>query len=117
MLARTSPVTVPTDIVATLEPHLSWMLLRADRMPLNDSVQEAPWTLVYAFKALLITWQIVGMRTGQLDPTLQALGVDTTAMDAGQAGLAAWFRRVMDRKQIWGLGRAIDRGLRVLEDT
>lgn len=117
MLARTSPVAIPADIVDALEPHLSWMLLQLDRATENDPSKEAPWVLVYAFKALLVSWQVLSMRTGQLDQTLYRLEVDGTAMDCGQAGLLAWFRRCINRRSLWGVGRVVERGLRVLEGT
>ena len=115
MLARTNPVPMPADIVTTLEPHLSWMLLQLDRASAADAMKEAPWVLVFGFKALVISWQVLGMRTGHLDQTLYRLGIDGSAADHGQAGMLAWFRRCIVRREVWGLARVIERGLHVLE--
>lgn len=111
MLAKTNPVPISPQIIETLEPHLSWMLLYLARATPDDISREPPWVAVYVFKACLVSWQVLGMASGVLSHTASRIGVDTRTQDHGQAGMARWMERVFGQRRIWGVGEAVKRGL------
>lgn len=125
MLISTNPVPISPEIAESLEPHLSWMILYLQRTsddtdPSRAAIaREPPWVSVYLFKACLVAWQVLGMGIGVLDRTMVVLGWSGGGKGAVQAQaqgfFVEWMKEVFGRREVWGVGMAVQRGLRELE--
>ncbi|ENH75705.1 Zinc finger protein C11D3.17 [Fusarium oxysporum f. sp. cubense race 1] len=87
-----------SNTAQVIKPHIDWFLTYLDSPLVPDS--EAPWIMLYAFKAFVIAWQL--MRGSTLG-TMQVVGVE----DGDTNGALEWARRVFGRRQQWQLGKII----------
>ncbi|WVF70352.1 hypothetical protein IAT40_005142 [Kwoniella sp. CBS 6097] len=82
-------------VASSVERHLQWFLTYLDTATPET---EAPWMPIFAYKAVLITWQLV--RTGCLEP-LRILGV------ADADAMLGWIKEVFGRRKHWVVGRTV----------
>ncbi|OCF33937.1 hypothetical protein I316_04283 [Kwoniella heveanensis BCC8398] len=82
-------------VASSVERHLQWFLTYLDTAAPET---EAPWMPIFAYKAVLITWQLV--RTGCLEP-LRILGV------ADADAMLRWIKKVFDKRKHWVVGRTV----------
>ncbi|KAK2684125.1 Zinc finger C2H2-type [Fusarium oxysporum f. sp. vasinfectum] len=87
-----------SNTAQVIKPHIDWFLTYLDSPLVPDS--EAPWIMLYAFKAFVIAWQL--MRGSTLG-MMQVVGVE----DGDTNGALEWARRVFGRRQQWQLGKII----------
>lgn len=86
------------DTARTIQPHINWFLRYLDAATVPDS--EAPWVMIYAYKAFIIAWQFVH---GGVPNAMQVVGVPDGDID----GALAWARKVFRRRERWQLGKII----------
>jgi hypothetical protein len=79
-----------------VQPHVDWFLRYLDVTTSPET--EAPWVLLYAYKAFMIAWQLV--RRGRVG-SMRVVQVQ----DGDTQGALAWARKVFGRRQRWQLGR------------
>ncbi|CAG8113929.1 unnamed protein product [Penicillium olsonii] len=79
-------------------PHVNWFLRYLEETLIPDS--EAPWVTLYAYKAFLIAWQLIG---GGAPGAMEAVGV----RDGDLEGAMLWARKVFHRRQKKQLGKLI----------
>lgn len=91
-----------------LKPHVDWFLRYLDAETIPAS--EAPWVLLYAYKAFLIAWQL--LREGIIG-AMQAVGVP----DGDLPSALSWARTVFQRRQRWQLSRLITAELDQLDTS
>lgn len=103
MSAAQSVVFTP-QIAELLDPHIQYFLLFLDR-PCSGP-PEAPWVTVYAFKAVLVAWQLG--RAGVFS-SIACLGLSDLK------GMADWMRSVFSKRGRGGVGTLIMRSLDELE--
>ncbi|KAF2625128.1 hypothetical protein BU25DRAFT_397679 [Macroventuria anomochaeta] len=89
-----------------VQPHVDWFLRYLDATMLPDT--EAPWVVLYAYKAFMIAWQLV--RDGIVG-SMQVVGVQ----DGDTQGALAWARKVFGRRQRWQLGKIVMKCIDQLE--
>ncbi|KAG5802258.1 hypothetical protein H9Q74_013343 [Fusarium xylarioides] len=87
-----------SNTAQVIKPHIDWFLTYLDSPIVPDS--EAPWIMLYAFKAFVIAWQLI---KGSTLGTMQVVGVE----DGDTDGALEWARRVFGRRQQWQLGKII----------
>lgn len=87
-----------SNTAKAIQPHIEWFLRYLDAPLVPDS--EAPWIMIYAFKAFIIAWQLV---QGSTLGSMQVVGVQ----DGDTDGALQWARRVFGRRQRWQLGKII----------
>lgn len=81
-----------------VQPHVDWFLRYLDATLVPDT--EAPWVVLYAYKAFMIAWQLV--RDGIVG-SMQVVGVQ----DGDTQGALAWARKVFGRRARWQLGKVV----------
>lgn len=81
-----------------VQPHVDWFLHYLDARTTPEF--EAPWVVLYAYKAFLIAWDLV---RGGIPGAMQVVGVD----DGDVPGALRWARKVFQRRQRWQLGKLI----------
>ncbi|KAJ5469216.1 hypothetical protein N7475_006968 [Penicillium sp. IBT 31633x] len=81
-----------------IQPHVDWFLRYLDESVIPDS--EAPWVVLYAYKAFLIAWQLIN---NGLPGAMEAVGVRDGDLD----GALMWARKTFQRRQKWQLGKLI----------
>ncbi|CAH0034037.1 unnamed protein product [Clonostachys rhizophaga] len=84
------------DTAKTIQPHVNWFLQYLDMEPVPDA--EAPWIILYSYKAFMIAWQLV--RGGVAD-AMKIVNVQ----DGDSEGALAWAREAFGRRQRWQLGK------------
>lgn len=94
-------------IANLVQPHVDWFLRYLDATVLPDT--EAPWVVLYAYKAFMIAWQLV--RDGIVG-SMQVVGVQ----DGDTQAALAWARKVFGRRQQWHLGKVVMKCIDQLED-
>lgn len=87
-----------------IQPHVDWFLRYLDGTPTVES--EAPWVTLYAYKAVLIAWQLVG---SGIPGAMQVVGIP----DGDAEGALRWAREAFRRRGRWQLGKLI---MKCLED-
>ncbi|RBR16881.1 hypothetical protein FVER53590_00011 [Fusarium verticillioides] len=87
-----------SNTAQVIKPHIDWFLTYLDSPIVPDS--EAPWIMLYAFKAFVIAWQLI---KGSTLGTMQVVGVE----DGDTNGALEWARRAFGRRQQWQLGKII----------
>ncbi|KAF2123073.1 fungal-specific transcription factor domain-containing protein [Lophiotrema nucula] len=92
----------------SVQPHIDWFLRYLDATVVPDS--EAPWILLYAYKAFIIAWQL--LREGR-EGVLEAIGVG----DGDAEAALVWARKVFGRRDRWQLGKTIVTCLETLEKS
>lgn len=81
-----------------VQPHVDWFLRYLNAILVPD--KEAPWVVLYAYKAFMIAWQLV--RDGIVG-SMQVVGVQ----DGDTQGALAWARKVFGRRARWQLGKIV----------
>ncbi|KAJ2995592.1 hypothetical protein NUW58_g1233 [Xylaria curta] len=86
------------SIASAIQPHVDWFLRYLDTSITPDL--EAPWVILYAYKAFLIAWQFMrGRSPGSMD----IVGV----LDGDEEGALKWAKKVFQRRERWQLGRLV----------
>ncbi|KAH6619015.1 fungal-specific transcription factor domain-containing protein [Boeremia exigua] len=93
-------------IINLVQPHVDWFLQYLDATATADT--EAPWVVLYAYKAFMIAWQLV--RNGIVG-SMQVVDVP----DGDTHAALAWARKVFGRRQRWQLGKIVMRCIDQLE--
>ncbi|KAL6230640.1 hypothetical protein BDW75DRAFT_234244 [Aspergillus navahoensis] len=94
-----SPQILCEEITAqVIKPHTDWFLTYMENTV--DVEGEAPWVVVYAYKAFLIAWQLV---RGDVEGAMEVVGVD----DGDVKGAIEWARVVFARRCRWEVGRSV----------
>ncbi|KAL4821874.1 fungal-specific transcription factor domain-containing protein [Aspergillus spinulosporus] len=94
-----SPQILCEEITAqAVKPHIDWFLTYLENTV--DAEGEAPWVVVYAFKAFLIAWQLV---RGGVEGAMGVVGVD----DGDIRGAIEWAKVVFSRRRRWEIGRLV----------
>jgi hypothetical protein len=94
-------------IANLIQPHVDWFLRYLDATVLPDT--EAPWVILYAYKAFMIAWQLV--RDGIVG-SMQVVGIQ----DGDTQAALTWARKVFGRRQRWQLGKIAMRCIDQLEN-
>ncbi|KAJ5692600.1 hypothetical protein N7462_002023 [Penicillium macrosclerotiorum] len=89
-LAPTFDFLCDAGTASSIQPHINWFLCYLDEIPTPQS--EAPWILLYAYKAFLIAWQLV---RGKIPGAMCAVGV----ADGDEHAALAWARKVFERRR------------------
>jgi hypothetical protein len=93
-------------IANLVQPHVDWFLRYLDALLVPD--REAPWVVLYAYKAFMIAWQLV--RDGVVG-SMQVVGVQ----DGDAQGALTWARKVFGRRARWQLGKIVLKCIDMLE--
>lgn len=93
-------------ILDLVQPHVDWFLRYLDATTLPDT--EAPWVVLYTYKAFMIAWQLV---CDGIVGSMQVVGVQ----DGDTHGALAWARKVFGRRQRRQLGKIVLRCIDQLE--
>ncbi|KAJ5949752.1 hypothetical protein N7454_001336 [Penicillium verhagenii] len=91
------------DNAAIIQPHVDWFLRYLDAA-LPDS--EAPWVVLYAYKNLLVAWQLL---RGGLSGAMSVIRI----LDGDLEGALKWAKTVFRQRERWQIGKLI---LACLED-
>ena len=81
-----------------VQTHVDWFLRYLNQTATVES--EAPWVTLYAYKAVLIAWQLV---ISGLPGAMQAVGIQ----DGDAEAALEWAKQVFRRREKWQLGRLI----------
>lgn len=95
------------NLVKSTQPHVDWFLRYLDAPLVPDS--EAPWLMLYAYKAFMVAWQLV---KGGMPGSMSVVGV----YDGDTERALAWARTVFRRRDRWKLGKIIMACLDKLEE-
>lgn len=95
-----------SNIAKSIQPHVDWFLRYLEVTTEADS--EAPWIILYAWKAFMIAWQLV---KGGVPGAMQAVGVE----DGNLEEALSWARKVFQRRERWKLGKTVMACANVLE--
>ncbi|KAE8543207.1 hypothetical protein D1P53_000695 [Cryptococcus gattii VGV] len=104
-LGVNNPIELTTQIIQSVEQHITWFLLYLQRtsFPTSPSLQsESPFLTFYLFKATIIAWQIV--KSGGSSP-LEVVGVED------EERLLSWMKEMFRVREKWGIGRCAMRCL------
>ncbi|KAF1931523.1 uncharacterized protein M421DRAFT_32311, partial [Didymella exigua CBS 183.55] len=85
-------------IANLVQPHVDWFLRYLDATVMPET--EAPWVVLYAYKAFMIAWQLV--RDGIIG-SMQVIGIQ----DGDTRAALIWARKVFGRRQRWQLGKIV----------
>ncbi|KAM0722493.1 hypothetical protein Q7P37_001934 [Cladosporium fusiforme] len=88
-LAHTSELNFKEDVVAAIQPHLDWFLRYLDATIVVSG--EAPWVPLYAYRAFLLTWQL-------LKEGVPGAMVVVCVQDGDLDGALAWATEVFSRR-------------------
>jgi hypothetical protein len=105
-LAVSGKLSLSSEVVASIQPHLDWFLRYLDTTP-SDSL-EAPWLSLYAYKAFLLAWQLV---CAGVPGAMHAVGV----ADGDANGAVSWLRGIFSQRRQCRLGELITECLDLLE--
>lgn len=87
-----------SKIASTIQPHVDWFLRYLDATLVPDT--EAPWVILYAYKAFMIAWQLLD---GGAKGCMQVVGVQDGDREAG----LAWAKKAFGRRRHWKLGKVV----------
>ena len=87
-----------SKIASTIQPHVDWFLRYLDATLVPDT--EAPWVILYAYKAFMIAWQLLD---GGAKGCMQVVGVQDGDREAG----LAWAKKAFGRRIHWKLGKVV----------
>ncbi|KAF4993150.1 hypothetical protein FGRMN_6635 [Fusarium graminum] len=97
-LAPSCELLCETSTAKGIKSHIAWFLAYLDAPVVPDS--EAPWVVLYAYKAFMIAWQLIQGTTLGL---MRNVGIE----DGDTEGALEWARMVFGRRQRWQLGKII----------
>ncbi|KAH7094425.1 fungal-specific transcription factor domain-containing protein [Paraphoma chrysanthemicola] len=104
--APSREVLCESNIARSIQPHVDWFLHYLDTT--IDASYEAPWIILYAWKAFMIAWQLL---KGGFPGAMQAAGVQ----DGSLEGALSWAREVFQRRERWKLGKTVMACVNALE--
>jgi hypothetical protein len=81
-----------------IQPHVDWFLRYLDATESPNA--EAPWIVLYAYKAFMIAWQLL---KGGIGNAMEIVAVADGDLEAA----LAWARNVFGRRQRRQLGKII----------
>ncbi|WWC64281.1 uncharacterized protein I303_106891 [Kwoniella dejecticola CBS 10117] len=87
-----------------LSPHLLYFLTFLERTAENPT--ELPWVTIYAFKAVLVAWQLARAGSPEVIQTVGIGGVDR---------MGDWVRKVFKKREAWRVGKLVMKSLEELE--
>ncbi|KAL5376910.1 hypothetical protein DPSP01_010176 [Paraphaeosphaeria sporulosa] len=87
-----------SKIASTIQPHVDWFLRYLDATLVPDT--EAPWVILYAYKAFMIAWQLLD---GGAKGCMQVVGVQ----DGDREAALAWAKKAFGRRIQWKLGKVV----------
>jgi hypothetical protein len=87
-----------TGAAQSIQPHVNWFLLYLEETLVPDA--EAPWVIIYAYRAFMIAWQLV--QAGVAD-AMEVVNVG----DGDAKGALAWAKKVFRRRERWQLGKIV----------
>ncbi|KAF1972951.1 hypothetical protein BU23DRAFT_436355, partial [Bimuria novae-zelandiae CBS 107.79] len=87
-----------SKIASTIQPHVDWFLRYLDATLVPDT--EAPWVILYAYKAFMIAWQLLD---GGAKGCMQVVGVQ----DGDREAALAWAKKAFGRRIHWKLGKVV----------
>ncbi|KAJ5537453.1 hypothetical protein N7513_010639 [Penicillium frequentans] len=83
---------------AMIQPHVDWFLRYLNSSDLPDS--EAPWVILYAYKAFLVAWQL--LRGGQ-PGAMRAICIE----DGDIESALTWAKVAFRQRERWQIGKLI----------
>ena len=104
-LAPSSEFLCESNIAENVQPHVDWFLRYLDDT--QETTPEAPWMILYAYKAFLMAWQLM---RGGIAGAMQVVGVH----DLQEAVI--WAQKVFQRRRKRQLGKLILSCLRRLPE-
>lgn len=107
-LAPSCEFFLESDNAKAIQPHVNWFLRYLDTTLAPDAFSEPPWIVLYAYKAFLITWQLV---RGGLPGAMHVVGVRDVDVEAA----LGWATKVFQRRQHRQLGKIIMACLNLLD--
>ena len=87
-----------SNLAESIQPHIDWFLRYLDKTIVPDS--EAPWMMLYAYKAFIIAWQLI---SGSIKGAMQVVGV----RDGDTKGAIAWAKKVFKLRERLKLGKIV----------
>ncbi|KAF2130240.1 hypothetical protein P153DRAFT_313892 [Dothidotthia symphoricarpi CBS 119687] len=87
-----------SNIANSVQPHVDWFLRYLDTTTRPDF--EAPWITIYAWRAVMIAWQLF---CSGIAGALQVVGVE----DGDKEEALRWARKVFQRRERWKLGKTV----------
>ncbi|KAF9740931.1 hypothetical protein PMIN06_005930 [Paraphaeosphaeria minitans] len=87
-----------SKIASTIQSHVDWFLRYLDATLVPDT--EAPWVILYAYKAFMIAWQLLD---GGAKGCMQVVGVQ----DGDREAALAWAKKAFGRRIHWKLGKVV----------
>ncbi|KAL1599528.1 hypothetical protein SLS60_007331 [Paraconiothyrium brasiliense] len=87
-----------SKIASTIQPHVDWFLRYLDATLVPDT--EAPWVILYAYKAFMIAWQLLD---GGAKGCMQVVGVQ----DGDREAALTWAKTAFGRRINWKLGKVV----------
>ncbi|KAJ5999587.1 hypothetical protein N7451_007397 [Penicillium sp. IBT 35674x] len=97
-LAPACDLLCESENAAMIQPHVDWFLRYLDSSDLPDS--EAPWVILYAYKAFLVAWQLL---RGGLPGAMRAICIE----DGDIKGALTWAKVAFRQRQRWQIGKLI----------
>jgi hypothetical protein len=107
-LAPSSDFLCESNTASMIQPHVDWFLRYLDDMISPNA--EAPWIVLYTYKAFMIAWQLL---KGGIGDAMQTVGVANGDLEAA----LRWARKVFERRQRRQLGRIVLNCLDMLEGS
>lgn len=104
-LAHSSELHFKEDVVAAVQPHLDWFLKYLDTT--LEVRGEAPWVVLYAYRAFLLTWQL-------LKEGVPGAMVAVCVQDGDVRGALDWATEVFSRRTQSRLSKVIVECLTIL---
>lgn len=105
--ALTSKLEFQVDVVAAIQPHLDWFMRYLDAT--REVAGEAPWVVLFAYRAFLLTWQL--LREG-IPGAMAAIGVKDGDADAA----VMWAKGAFGRRAQWQLSKLVLQQIDLLGD-
>ncbi|OAK93525.1 hypothetical protein IQ06DRAFT_262434 [Phaeosphaeriaceae sp. SRC1lsM3a] len=97
--APSSEFLCEANVAGAVQPHVDWFLRYLDET--RDLVfSEAPWLVLYAWKAFMIAWQLI---KGGVPGAMQAIGIE----DGDVKSALGWAKEAFSRRRMWKLGRSV----------
>lgn len=98
VMAPSFDLMAKSKIASTIQPHVDWFLRYLDATLVPDT--EAPWVILYAYKAFMIAWQLLA---GGAKGCMQVVGVQ----DGDREAALTWAKKAFGRRIHWKLGKVV----------
>lgn len=97
-LAPSCELLCEVENAAMIQPHVDWFLQYLDSSDAPDS--EAPWVILYAYKAFLVAWQLL---RGGIPGTMEVICIE----DGDTEGALIWAKVAFRQRERWQIGKLI----------